>query len=320
MKVFITRSIPNIAYQLLKQANISFEVWEHEQAIPTPLLIEKCKAVNALLCVGNFKLDSETLNELKHLKVISLHSVGYDYIDVKHANSLGIKVGNTPDVLNAATADTAFLLLLACSRKALYHHKRMLNGTWKNFNTTFGLGVELKGKTLGVFGLGNIGTVLAQRCKGAYQMPIIYHNRNRNLEAENLLDAKYVSFEALLAQSDVVVAQANLTEQTKGKFNKDAFEKMKNTAIFINTGRGGLHVESDLIEALETGQIWGAGLDVFEQEPTSPDNPLLHMESVATLPHIGSATLEARTGMTKLATQNIIEALNNRPMPSEVKG
>ncbi|MCH5716720.1 NAD(P)-binding domain-containing protein [Niabella hibiscisoli] len=174
------------------------------------------------------------------------------------------------------------------------------------------------GKTLGVFGLGNIGYEMAIKCKAAFGMNIIYHNRKPNAKAEQELDATYVSFEELLTQSDVLTLHANLSDTTKGIFNKQAFSKMKSNAIFINTGRGGLHNETDLKEALDAGTIWGAGLDVTNPEPMDKDNPLLTMPNVCILPHIGSATQEARNGMAVMAAKNVIAGLKNEPLPTIV--
>src|SRR6185295_16366847 len=188
--------------------------------------------------------------------------VGYDNIDIDSATKLKIPVGNTPDVLSDATADIAFTLLLMTSRKAIFHHKRILNKQWDFFRPTANLGIELKNKTLGIFGLGRIGFEMAKRCRGAYNMSIIYHNRSQNKMAENELGAKKVTFDELLSKSDVLSVHTALTPETKGKFDYSTFCKMKPNSIFINTARGGMHQEEDLIKALNEKRIWGAGLDV----------------------------------------------------------
>jgi glyoxylate reductase len=221
-------------------------------------------------------------------------------------------------VLSEATADVAFLLMLAASRKAFHLHKTILRGEWSFFRPKAHLGRELKNKTLGIFGLGRIGTEMAKRCKGAYNMNVIYCNRSRNLKAEELLQARKVSFDELLAQSDVLSVHCSLNEETKGIFDKTAFKKMKKTAIFINTARGLIHNETDLIDVLRNGVIWGAGLDVTNPEPMKPDNPLLSMENVAILPHIGSASVEARNEMARLCAENIIQGLKGKRLPNIV--
>ncbi|MBL3657183.1 2-hydroxyacid dehydrogenase [Fulvivirga sediminis] len=319
MHIFITRPLPNIAYHLLDEEGITYTIWDKDVPQTREELIELSLKADGIINADASKFDHDLLEKLAHLKVISLTSVGFNNIDIAAAKKFDIKIGHTPNVLSQATADIAFLLLLATSRKAFFHHKRIINGTWGMFQPTGGLGIELYGKTLGIFGLGKIGLEMARKCHHAYGMNIIYHNRTSNEDAEKELNAKYVTMDELLKESDVISAHSPLTEQTKGTFNKDAFGKMKSKAIFINTGRGALHVEQDLIDALNNKQIWGAGLDVFEQEPTSTVNPLLYMENVCTLPHIGSATEETRARMAELAAKNLIAALKGYKMPAEVK-
>ena len=306
-KVLITRIIPNVAYDLLTKAGFDVSVWEGNGPMTQPQLIERAKLVNALLPLGADKLDKYFFSQCSHLDVIAQFAVGYDNIDVAEATRLKIPVGNTPDVLSNATADVAFGLMMAVSRKMFYNHKTIERGEWKQFEPLKNLGLELAGKTLGIFGMGRIGMVMAQRCRGAFHMDIIYHNRSRNAEAEKLFGARHVSFDELLQQSDVLSVHSVLSDETRGLFNKAVFSKMKKNAIFINTSRGGVHHEEDLIEALRSETIWGAGLDVTNPEPMHADNPLLQMPNVAVLPHIGSATIEARNGMAKLAAENIIE-------------
>ena len=318
IKVFVSSVIPQIGIDLLKQEGFTVTTWDNLTPIPRDILIEKTKECNALLATLTGKLDAHFMNECKHLDVISNFGVGYDNINVTEATRLGISVGNTPGVLTDATADIAFGLMIAASRKMFFMHKKILRGEWKYFTPTQNLGIELKNKTLGIFGLGRIGIEMAKRCKGAYDMKVIYHNRKQNAEAEKLLDAKYVSFDELLAQSDVLSVHSAFSEEVKGIFNKDAFSKMKQTSIFINTSRGGVHNEGDLIEALNEKKIWGAGLDVTNPEPMNADNPLLQMDTVAILPHIGSATVEARNGMSKLAAENIIRFYKNGRVPNLV--
>ncbi|WP_421938315.1 2-hydroxyacid dehydrogenase [Pedobacter sp.] len=318
MKVFISGNIAAEGIAELRANNVEITQWKEDRPITADELIEICQKSDALISVGRNKINADFLQACKHLKVIALHSVGYDQVDVNAAKKLNIPIGNTPGVLNEATADTAFLLMLAVSRKAFFLHKKILAGNWRAYQPTRELGIELKGKTLGVLGLGNIGLEMARKCVGAYQMPVIYHNRSRNEEAEKEIGAKYVSFEELLAQSDVLTVHTALTPETKGMFTLDVFKQMKPDAIFINTARGGIHNEHDLIEALQQKIIWGAGLDVTNPEPMDPDNPLLSMENVAVLPHIGSATEETRTAMSKIIAENILAGLKGEPLPYPV--
>lgn len=318
MKVFISGNIAPVGIKELEENNISITQWKANRQITADELIAACQDQDALISVGPNQINAAFLEACSHLKVIALHSVGYDQVDVAAAKRLNIPIGNTPGVLSGATADTAFLLMLAVSRKAFYSHKKIIKGEWKNYEPTPELGIEVNGKTLGIFGLGKIGLEMAKKCIGAYHMPVIYHNRSRNEEAEKEIGAKYVTFEELLAQSDVLSIHTALTPETKGKFTLDVFKQMKPNSIFINTARGGIHNEKDLIEALEERIIWGAGLDVTNPEPMDKNNPLLSMESVAVLPHIGSATEETRAAMAQLIVKNILAGLKGDKLPYEV--
>ncbi|MFC3561996.1 2-hydroxyacid dehydrogenase [Pedobacter jamesrossensis] len=318
MKVFISGNIAQSGLNLLEENGISVTKWTESRQITAEELISACQDFDALISVGPNKIDATFLNACSHLKVIALHSVGFDNVDITEANKLNIPIGNTPGVLSGATADTAFLLMLVVSRKAFYLHKKIIKGAWQNYEPTPELGIELNGKTLGIFGMGKIGLEMAKKCIGAYQMPVIYHNRSQNLEAEKEIGARYVSFEDLLSQSDVISVHAALTNETKGKFNLENFKQMKSDAIFINTARGGIHNEADLIKALQEKIIWGAGLDVTNPEPMQANNPLLNMESVAVLPHIGSATEETRSAMANLVAKNIIAGLNGETLPHQI--
>lgn len=315
MKVFINRMIPEAGIQLLNEAGIDVLVWKEKRALTREETIEKCSGCDGLISAGNTRIDADLLNACSHLKVIALHSVGFDNIDLATATRLKIPVGNTPGVVSNATADVAFLLMLAASRKAFYMHRRIIEGKWKFFDPVANLGIELRGKTIGIFGLGKIGFEMAKLCVNAYDMKVIYHNRHRNVKAEQELSATYVTMGELLANSDVISVHTNLTSETRGIFDRTMFGKMKSTAIFINTARGGIHNEADLIFALQQGVIWGAGLDVTNPEPMEPNNPLLFMPNVAVTPHIGTATIETRSAQSILAAKNVIAAFRGERIP-----
>ncbi|SFO97943.1 Lactate dehydrogenase [Chitinophaga sp. YR627] len=317
-RVYITRTVPEIALQHLKTNGIDYTVWTERRHQDEEELIPVLKDYDAMIVSGPLKVNRAFLEACSHLRIVSMMSVGYDNVDVAAAKELGIAVGNTPGVLSGATADTAFLLMLAASRKAFHMHKEIIRGNWNFWDPTANLGLELKGKTLGIVGLGRIGFELAQRCIGAYGMKLIYHNRGTNEEAERELGAVRVSFDELLQQSDVVSVHTALTPETKELFNKEAFSKMKPNAIFVNTARGGIHNEADLIAALENGTIWGAGLDVTNPEPMAADNPLLNMHNVAVLPHIGSATVDTRNAMAAIAARNVIRTFEGKALEHAV--
>jgi glyoxylate reductase len=315
MEVFISRKIPDLGLQYLRDAGIRISEWTTKRDLSQEELIEHCKKADALLSAGSNRIDQTFLQAVSHLKVISLHSAGYDNVDVGAATAIKMPIGNTPGVLSDATADIAFLLMLATSRNAFYMSRSIERGAWGFSEPTANLGIEIRGKTLGIYGLGKIGFELAKRSVAAFGMKIIYHNRGHHMEAEKQLDARWVSFRELLESSDVLSVNTALTQETKGKFNKEVFARMKRNAIFINAARGGIHNETDLTEALEKGIIRGAGLDVTNPEPMRPDHPLLSMTNVCILPHIGSATEETRAAMSLLAAKNIVAGLKGERLP-----
>lgn len=316
MKIFATRQLPDNILSKLQNDGISVSQWKEKRELTQEEFIANAKNADGVFIMGGLKLPAQTIAALPNLKVISLMSVGYDNVDIRAATQNGIAVGHTPDVLSKATADTAFLLMLATSRKAFFHHKRIQKGEWAFFEPLANVGIDIHGKTLGVFGLGNIGYEMARLCKSAYGMDIIYHNRSTNEQAEKELGAKKVSFDQLLEMSDVISVHANLTSETKDVFNASAFAKMKPNALFINAARGGIHNETDLKAALENGTIWGAGLDVTNPEPMDKDNPLLDMPNVSILPHIGSAVKETREAMLELAAKNLLAGLKGAKLPA----
>ena len=305
-KILLTRQFPEIGAEMLNEAGFSVTVWPEDQPMAQDELIEQAKNHNALYCTVTEKIDQKFLNACSHLDIISQFAVGFDNINVAEATKLGIAISNTPNAMAEATADTAFGLMIAASRKMFFMHKQILKGEWGYFKPKTNLGQELNNKTLGIYGMGKIGMAMAKRCKGAYNMKIIYCDPIPNTKANEELQATYVDFKTLLSESDVITLHCPLTAETKGLFNKEAFLQMKTSSIFINTARGPIHNEQDLIDALKSGIIWGAGLDVTNPEPINVDNPLLQMENVAVLPHIGSATIKARHEMARSAAMNII--------------
>ena len=316
--VYISKDFPPIGSRLLQEAGIRVQQWPHDRPMTQAELIQAVQSHQGLFCAGTDRIDAHFLESCSHLQIIAQFAAGYDNIDVARAQQLGILITNTPDAMSDATADIAFGLMLAVSRKMFFMHRSIGQGNWTYFRPQANLGVEIKGKTLGIFGLGTIGLEMARRCHAAYQMPVIYTNRNRNSQAELEVEAKWVPFPELLATSDVLSVHCALTPETSGLFNRETFSQMKRSAIFINTARGGIHQEADLIQALNEGLIWGAGLDVTNPEPMAANNPLLVMENVAVLPHIGSATVEARDRMAVMAAKNIIAFMQGEPVPNPV--
>lgn len=314
MKVFINKRIPEIGIKMLEDAGLQITIPE-DQDLSAEEWINYCKDADAVLNVGQNKYDKDFFEQCPNVKAIALFSVGFDAVNIDEANKRKIPVGNTPDVLSRATSDIAFLLMQSVSRRASYYFQKVKDDDWGNFDPLHALGQELYGKTLGIFGLGRIGFEMAEKCKKAFDMNIIYHNRSHNDEAEQKLGAKYVSFEELVSQSDVLSIHASFTEEHAELFNQSVFEKMKPNAIFVNTARGGFHNQVDLYNALVEKKIWGAGLDVTNPEPILHDDPILGLSNVCVLPHIGSATVEARNGMAKFAAENLIAFSKGEKMP-----
>lgn len=263
------------------------------------------------------QVDKELLDKAPNLKVVSNVSVGYNNLDMNELTKRSILATNTPDVLNDTVADTLFGILMATARRIPELDQLVKSGNW---NTTVAgpeyYGTDVHHKTLGIIGMGRIGEAIAKRAHLGFDMPILYHNRSRKHEAEKVYNATYCSLENLLQESDFVCLMTPLTSETEGMIGKNEFQLMKDSAIFINGSRGKTIIEKDLIEALQEKIIAGAGLDVFEQEPVQPDNPLLQMKNVVTTPHIGSSTIETELNMSKLAAKNMITGLDGKKPPN----
>ncbi|MFZ3589012.1 2-hydroxyacid dehydrogenase [Bacillus sp. DJP31] len=307
--IYITRKIPEKALQLLKRHCV-VTMWEEEEVpVPRKILMEKIRTADGLYCMLTDTIDRELLEVAPHLKVIGNLAVGFNNIDIEAANELGIMVTNTPGVLTEATADLTFALLMATARRIPEASEFVRTGEWKSWAPMLLTGQDVFGATIGIIGMGRIGTAVARRAKG-FTMKILYHNRSRNIETENELGATYVELEDLLTQSDFVVILAPYTEETKNLIAKRELSLMKNTAILINVARGGMVNEADLYDALKSKKIWAAGLDVFEEEPVTLDHPLLSLPNLVVLPHIGSASINTRITMSEVAATNLLQALS----------
>ena len=304
-KVFLTRTLHDFALKELKK-RYQIEIHSGKIPIPKTRLRSKIKEIDGLICFPYDKIDKEIIDYAKNLKVISTYSVGFDHIDTEYAKEKKIRVGYTPDVLTDATADLAFSLLLDISRRISEGDKIIRDGKWKEILGAFDyVGVDLKGKTIGILGLGRIGSTLAKRAK-AFDMKIIYHNRKHVSKArEKSLNAKYVSFEKLIAESDFISIHVPHTKETDQLFNMKILKKMKKTAFLINTSRGKVINEKDLVAALKKKTIAGAGLDVFETEPIDKKHPFVKLPNIVLAPHIGSSTKETRIKMAEITVKNL---------------
>ncbi|WP_130100017.1 glyoxylate/hydroxypyruvate reductase GhrB [Siccibacter turicensis] len=258
------------------------------------------------------KVDSALLEKMPKLRATSTVSVGYDNFDVDALNERRILLMHTPTVLTETVADTMMTLVLATARRALDVAERVKKGEWTGSIGPDWFGIDVHHKTLGIIGMGRIGLALAQRAHFGFSMPVLYNARRHHPEAEERFNARYCDIDTLLAESDFVCVVLPLTDETRHMIGKAQFERMKNSAIFINAGRGPVVDEQALIAALQSGEIYAAGLDVFEQEPLPTDSPLLTLPNVVALPHIGSATHETRYNMAACAVDNLIDALNGK--------
>ncbi|RDW18376.1 bifunctional glyoxylate/hydroxypyruvate reductase B [Oceanobacillus arenosus] len=265
---------------------------------------------------SGLKIDQDLLEQAPNLKIVCNASVGYDNLDVQALTERGIMATNTPKVLNETVADTVMGLILSTARRMPELDHWVKSGHWKSNLEEKWFGVDVHHKVLGIIGMGGIGSAVAKRAHFGFGMDIIYHNRSINIEAEQAFGATYYSIDDLLAKSDFVCLMTPLTPQTEKMIGKREFARMKDTAIFINSSRGKTVDEEALIDALQTGEILAAGLDVYVDEPIKLDNPLLNMKNVVTLPHIGSATYETRFDMAMLAATNLVVALQGEAPPT----
>ncbi|NIC06940.1 2-hydroxyacid dehydrogenase [Billgrantia bachuensis] len=261
---------------------------------------------------SSLAITPELLDQAPHLEAIASISVGYDNYPVEALTQRGILLCNTPDVLTETTADTGFLLIMATARRAVELAEFVKRGDWRESIGEAHFGSDVHGKTLGMIGLGRIGAAVARRGALGFGMQVLYSNASPKPELERELDAVRCELDELLAKSDFVCVTVPLSAETTHLIGKREFGLMKRSAIFVNIARGKVVDEAALIGALENGEIHAAGLDVFEQEPLSPESPLPHMPNVVALPHIGSATHETRDAMAQRAVDNILLALDGK--------
>jgi glyoxylate reductase len=276
------------------------------------------KPVEGLYTYGHPLVDGAFMDRLPGLKVISNYGVGVDHINLADAAARGIPVGNTPGVLEGATADLAIGLLLAAARRVVEGDRYARSSGFVRYDPGYMLGREVHGTTLGIIGLGWIGRLIARRALG-FDMTVLYHNRGRRLDVERELGVSYAPLEELLAQSDHVILSVPLTDQTRGLMNRARLRLMKPTATLVNVARGPVVEPAALFEALTGGTIAAAALDVTDPEPLPRDHPLLRLENLVITPHLGSATVETRRKMAELSVANLLAGLRGDPLVHEVR-
>jgi glyoxylate reductase len=318
MKVFVSRAIPPAGMEYLKAAGgIEVEANPMDEGLSKTSLTNRAADAEGLLCLLTDTIDADFMAASPKLRVISNMAVGYNNIDIAAATKRGIVVTNTPGVLTDATADLTWALLLAVSRRIGEGERLVRSGQWRGWGPLQLLGSEVSGKTLGIIGLGRIGQAVARRAL-AFNMRILYYNRSAidpNIEKE--LRARRVGLDEIFEQSDFVSVHAPYTKETHHMVNAERLSFMKSSAYLINTSRGTLVDEAALVEALRENRIGGAGLDVFEREPELAPG-LADLENVVIVPHLGSATIETRNAMSRLAAVNLVAALRGERPPNPV--
>jgi glyoxylate reductase len=316
-KVFVTRRIPTFGLDQITQL-CDADVWAEQLPPPYEFIKQKVADCDGLVSLLTDRIDPGLLDAAPRLKVVSNYAVGFNNIDLPAATARGIAVGNTPGVLTEATADMAFCLLIAAARRVVEGHQYGQAGHWKTWEPLGHLGQDLAGRTLGVVGMGRIGYALARRCHRGWDMKILYHDMYRSDKAEADLGARQVDLDTLLAESDFVSVHTDLNEKTRGLFNRTQFQKMKRTAVFVNTARGPIVNEADLIEALKTGTIFAAGLDVTDPEPPPVNSPFFTLPNLVVAPHIASATVGTRNAMADICAKNLLAGLQGQSLPAWV--
>ncbi len=312
MKIFVTRKIPGNHIEKLKVDGNQVLVSEVDRPLTQEELVEKVKGIDALLCLLTDRIDGDLMDAAgPQLKIVSNYAVGFDNVDVKAATDRGIVVVNTPsDEVNEAVAEHTWALILGLARRVVEADKATRSGGYKGWEPDIFLGTTLKGKTLGIIGLGRIGTMVAKRAKG-FEMNVLYNKREPDPKVESELGIKFADLDTLFASSDIVSLHVPLTDETRHMVNEATFAKMKKGAILVNTARGPIVSETDLVKELRSGQLGAAGLDVFDNEP-SIDPELIGMPNVILTPHIASATNEARDKMGSQVVQAILDVASDK--------
>jgi glyoxylate/hydroxypyruvate reductase len=321
LRVLVTFPLPPPSLELLQQHSdaaqpleIRFCEGEMEDAALLKAELKRHAPIDALICRPGNKLDPAALESCgPNLRAISTLSVGFNHIDVSWCSQHGIPVGFSPDTVTGTTADTALALVLAVSRRVLDGHRNVVDGEWGKapFHPYHLAGYDVHHSTVGIVGLGRIGLAVAKRLK-AFDCHILYSGPREKPESAAQVDAEFVSFDELLKRSDFVIPQVPLTDKTKNLFGAKEFQKMKKTAILINTTRGAVVDQLALADALKNGVIWGAGLDVTEPEPLSNKHPLVGLPNCLILPHLGTATYQCRHETAEQTIFNLMHTLGNK--------
>jgi glyoxylate reductase len=318
----VTRILPPAGMELLSQLSkrgVQVDIWQGDLPPPHDVLLQKAKGCVGICSLLTDKIDENFLQAVgPQLKVVSNFAVGYNNIDCKAAKARNIRVGHTPGVLDDATADMAFALLMATTRRIPESVQFAQQGKWKTWEPMGFVGCDLKGKTVGVVGLGRIGHAFAERCHRGWEMKVLYADPYRNEASEKSIGAVKVDFDTLLKESDFISVHCNLTPETTKLFGAKEFAKMKKTAVFINTSRGPVVDQKALYEACKNKTIFAAGIDVTDPEPPAADDLIFTLPNLVVAPHIASATIDTRNAMATICVNNLIAGLADKPLQHEV--
>lgn len=317
MKIFISRKIPGDTLNKLFDSGNEVKVSDFDRPLSAEEFLEGARGADAVLSLLSDKIDGEVVEAIgPQLKIVSNYAVGFDNIKVPELSEKGIVVTNTPsDEVNESVAEHSWALMLALARRIVEADESTRRGSYKGWEPGIFIGVNMVGKTLGIVGMGRIGEMTARRAKG-FNMRVLYNKRTPDPDAERELGVEFADLDRLYAESDFVSLHVPLTDETRHMINKKAFGKMKKGVILVNTARGPVVDEGDLVDAIRDGKVGGAGLDVFDNEPNI--NPeLIAMENVILTPHIASATWEARNKMGEQAVEAILDTFSGR-MPENI--
>ena len=274
-------------------------------------------AIEGIFVYSHMKVDGALMARMPNLRVISNFGVGCDHIDLRAAKRLVLPVGNTPGVLDTTTADMGFALMMAAARNLIIGEHFARGPDFNIFDPAILLGQMVTGATIGIIGLGRIGYQVAKRA-AAFDMPILYHNRSQNDQAEDDFGARYVAIDELLSTSDFVMLTMPLTNETRGMIGTDELALMKPTAVLVNIARGGVLDHEALLQTLKERRIFCAALDVSEPEPLPRDHPLLEMDNLVIMPHLGSATKQTRDAMARMSVDNLFAGLESKEVPFRI--
>lgn len=312
-RIFLSAKIPAAGTKLLDEAQLDYQVFENEGVISKEELLKKVQDCQVLICPLSTTVDQAIIDHAPHLRLIANFGAGFNNINTAYAKEKGIYVTNTPIVSTNATAELTAGLIIALSRRIVEGDRLMHHSGFAGWAPLFFLGHELKDKTLGIIGMGQIGQSLAKKMQ-AFDMTIIYNQRHRlSAEQEKALNVQYRTQEEVIQQADILTLHAPLTDETHHLLNYQAFEKMKNSAFVINAARGPLIDEEELVQALNEHKIAGAALDVYEFEPEVTER-LKQFDHVILTPHIGNASVEARDQMAEIVAKNAIAQLQGKPL------